>query len=388
MATRAINIGISAGVRSSRLDSWQAVLDDAFVVAWNDLADHAAEANAFNESWFLAPALEQFDPDGRVQLFTLWDESQMLALMPLSSQSHYGRWPMPHMQNWLHHNAFLGTPLVRLGYERAFWAALLPLLDRNAGQALFAHFNCMAVDGPLVAALKTVCNSDDRRCALVHRVERALLEGDLAPGAYLERSVRGKKRKELRRQKNRLAEEGALAFKRYSDAAELAGWTKEFLALERAGWKGANGSALDCSGQTRALFTDALKGAAEKGRLERLELRLDGKPLAMLVTFLCPPGAFGFKTAFDEDYSRFSPGVLLQIENLALLERKDVAYCDSCAAEGHPMIDGLWTGRRAIGRYSVAIGGTGRRAIFGALLKAELSRNAGRKSRRVMADDG
>ena len=39
------------------------------------------------------------------------------------------------------------------------------------------------------------------------------------------------------------------------------------------------------------------------------------------------PGAFSFKTAFDEDYARFSPGVLLQIENLALLERDGIEYC-------------------------------------------------------------
>ena len=43
------------------------------------------------------------------------------------------------------------------------------------------------------------------------------------------------------------------------------------------------------------------------------------------------------------------------------------------------MIDSLWPSRRAIGRYSVAIGGSGRRAIFGALLKAELARGASRK---------
>ena len=387
MATRAFDNGISASELSSRLDNWRAVLDDAFINAWNDLADNAAEANAFNESWFLAAALRQFDHEGRVQLFTLWECDQLIGLMPLAAQPQYGRWPMPHMQNWLHHNAFLGSPLVRLGYEKEFWNTLLPVLDQNSGQALFAHFNCLSVDGPLVAALEAVCRAENRRCALVHREERALLHGDMTPEAYLEGAVRSKKRKELRRQKNRLAEEGALTFTRYSDATDLTEWINDFLALERAGWKGANGSALDCSIQTRSLFSNALKGAAENRRLERLELRLDGKPLAMLVNFLCAPGAFGFKTAFDEDYSRFSPGVLLQIENLALLQRNDVAYCDSCASEGHPMIDSLWTGRRAIGRYSVAIGGSGRRAIFGALLKAELIRNAGRKPNSAIGGD-
>ena len=213
----------------------------------------------------------------------------------------------------------------------------------------------------------------------MHLEERAFLEGELSPDAYFEAAVRSKKRKELRRQKNRLSDEGALAFARHSDAEDLEIWIEEFLALEMRGWKGASGSALACTPQTRALFAEALNGAAAAGKLERLDLRLDGKPLAMLVNFLCPPGGFSFKTAFDEDYARFSPGVLLQVENLALLDNAHIDWCDSCAVEGHPMIDSLWTARRAIGRYSVAIGGSGRRAIFDGLLKAELARSGGRK---------
>jgi hypothetical protein len=107
----------------------------------------------------------------------------------------------------------------------------------------------------------------------------------------------------------------------------------------------------------------------------------------MLVNFHASPGSFSFKTAFDEDFARYSPGVLLQIENLALLERSDLQWCDSCAAQGHPMIDSIWTGRRSIGRYSIAIGGSGRRTIFGAFLKTELARSAARKVLPVDASD-
>lgn len=388
MASRAIIFDDGAGKLVHRLDGWREVVDDALKLAWDDLAADAAEPNAFSESWFLSPALEQFDPLGRVQMFTLWDAGRIVALMPIASQPQYGRWPVPHVQNWLHHNAFLGAPLVRAGYERAFWAALLALLDAQPGQALFAHFNCLAVGGPLAVALDEVCRDHHRRCALVHREERALLAGDVTPEAYFEAAVRGKKRKELRRQKNRLAEEGALSFVRHLDDTDLAEWTTEFLTLERAGWKGDNGSALDCLPQTRNLFADALIGASAQHKLERLELRLDGKPLAMLVNFLCRPGSFSFKTTFDEEYARFSPGVLLQIENLALLSREDTLWCDSCAAQGHPMIDSLWTGRRTIGRYSVAIGGAGRRAIFAALSKAEQARSALRKSSAMLQDEG
>ncbi len=378
MATRAYN-SASAGNINHQLSGWRGMLDARFIDAWNDLAAQAAEPNAFSESWFLRPALEQFDPANSVQLFTLWDGVQLCGLMPLSTQLRYGRWPMPHVQNWLHHNAFLGTPLVRAGYEEIFWRTYLAQLDHEPGQALFAHLHCLTISGALAAALERVCTDQRRRWALVQRTERAFLDGSLSAEAYLENAVRSKKRKELRRQKNRLSEEGALTFARDSSATGLDEWTHEFLALEHCGWKGESGSALACADETRTLFAEILSGAAASGRLERLDLRLDGKPLAMLVNFLCAPGSFSFKTAFDEEYARYSPGVLLQIENLALLEHPDIAWCDSCAAEGHPMIDGLWTGRRSTGRYSVAIGGGARRAAFGALLTAELAKSASRK---------
>jgi len=206
--------------------------------------------------------------------------------------------------------------------------------------------------------------------------ERALLASPLAPDAYLEQAMTGKKRKELRRQYSRLSELGPLAWERETGAEGLDAWCEAFLALEASGWKGRAGSALACDPATAALFRESLAGAAARGRLERLALRLDGHPIAMLATFLTPPGAFSFKTAFDEGFARFSPGVLLQRENLAMLERDDVAWTDSCAAADHPMIDHIWRERRPIGRLSIAIGGMARRALFSRLLSAELSRQS------------
>lgn len=361
--------------------------DAAFIAAWEDLAQSSAEPNVFSESWFLRPALEQFDALERVRLFTLWDGDQLCGLMPLSTLPRYGRWPMPHIQNWLHHNAFLGTPLVRTGYAEYFWRELLAGLDSDPGQGLFLHVHGLTIGSNVATALERLCENQRRRWALVQQTDRALLQHGKTPEAYYEQAVRSKKRKELRRQKNRLAEEGALTFTRDDSATGIMEWIEEFLALEKRGWKGRNGSALASFAETRALFAEVLRGGAALGKVERLDLRLDGRPLAMLVNFHAPPGSFSFKTAFDEDFARYSPGVLLQIENLALLERGDLQWCDSCAAQGHPMIDSIWIGRRSIGRYSIAIGGSGRRTIFGAFLKTELARSAARKVPPVDASD-
>ena len=342
---------------------------------WDDLAARAAEPNPFLESWFLAPALAALDPAGAAEVMVLEAGGRWLGLLPLARlRRYYGR-PLPHLGNWSHGNAFLGAPLVARGAEAAFWTALLAHADGAAGPALFLHLTDQPLTGPLAIALMRVCAGQRRPIGLVHREERALLASDLSPEAYLEAALTGKKRKELRRQRARLSDQGALAFARKRDEAGLAEWTRDFLALEAAGWKGRAGSALAANPATAALFAAALEGSAARNRLERLTLSLDGTPIAMLATFLAPPGAFAFKTAFAEDFARYSPGVLLQRENLGLLADPDLAWCDSCAAANHPMIDHLWRERRAIGRFSVAIGGRARRAAFSLLLKAEMARS-------------
>ena len=63
--------------------------------------------------------------------------------------------------------------------------------------------------------------------------------------------------------------------------------------------------------------------------------------------------------------------MLLQLENLALLERPEVEWADSCAAEGHPMIERLWRGHRRMVSRNIAIGGPARRTLFRLLMAWE-----------------
>jgi hypothetical protein len=347
---------------------WRAFADHA---GWDALAARAAEPNPFAERWCLEAGLAAFDPRGTVQLAVLTVDGALAGVLPIVRRAHYERYPFPHLGNWVHANAFCGAPLVAAGQEHAFWRELLGWADAHAGIALFLHLEGMPAEGPLYAALRDVCAFEHRPAAVVQRIDRALLASDLAPQAYFDASMSGKKRKELRRQHARLAEEGVLGFERLTGDEALGEWTAAFLALERAGWKGAEGSALACEPAKAAYFREALCGAAAHGRLERLAITLDGAPIAMLANFLTPPGAYSFKTTYDERFARFSPGVLLQRENLDLLARGGIAWADSCAAADHPMIERIWREKRAMARVSIAIGGPLRRAAAAALFRAE-----------------
>ncbi len=348
--------------------AWRGFTDHA---GWDALAGDAAEPNPFAERWYLEAGLSAFDEADTVHLATLHDNGRLVGLLPIVRRLRYERYPFPNIANWLHANAFAGTPLVAAGQEHAFWRELFAWCDKEPGLALFLHIEALPADGPLYAALRDVCAVERRTAAVVHRIDRAMLASDLSPQDYFDASMSGKKRKELRRQHARLAEQGALVFERRRDDQGLAEWSASFLALERAGWKGAEGSALACEPAKAVFFNEALHGAARHNRLERLAITLDGAPIAMLANFVTAPGAFSFKTTYDERFARFSPGVLLQRENLDLLARDDIAWTDSCAAADHPMIERIWREKRTIVRVSVAIGGPLRRDVASAIFRAE-----------------
>jgi CelD/BcsL family acetyltransferase involved in cellulose biosynthesis len=362
-------------IAQARAVAWSVMDAPEARYAWDALAQCAAEPNPFHESWYLLPALRALDPQGSVKLLRIEIDGVLAGLAPLRHERKYYKWPIPQLCSWIHGNCFLGAPLVAAGLELPFWRAFLDWADRHGGTSLFLHLGVMPLDGPIYRALQAVLAEQGRLAGLVHHEERAMLASSLTPTAYFEESLSGKKRKELRRQSARLAELGEVKFERRRDDHRLARWTEDFLSLEHSGWKGSAGSALASHQATTRLFKEALSGAAAQGKLERLTLTLNDEPVAMLVNFLTAPGAYSYKTAFDERYARYSPGVLVQRENLDLLEHAEINWCDSCASADHPMIDHIWRERRAVGRISIAIGGKVRRAIFAQLLRAELGRN-------------
>jgi CelD/BcsL family acetyltransferase involved in cellulose biosynthesis len=337
---------------------------DRLAAEWSALAGDACEPNAFAEFWFAAAALRHLAPGEDIRLLEVRDRGGLVGLLPVSIGRRYARLPIRHVRNWQHFHSFLGTPLIRSRREQGFWTAVLAALDKADWAPGFLHVSGLVEDGPVHRGLIEAAKAAGKSCDNVHRSERALLASNLSSQAYYEATIRKKKRKELKRLQARLAELGEVAARTLSRADQLDSWCDAFLTLEKSGWKGKAGTALGCHCGSEAFFRRAVAGAFAAGKLDFLRLDLDGRPLAMLVNFLTPPGSFSFKIAFDEDYARFSPGVLLQIENLRILDRQDVRWMDSCAVENHPMINSLWSERRSLVRVTVPLAGARRIALF------------------------
>jgi CelD/BcsL family acetyltransferase involved in cellulose biosynthesis len=346
---------------------------------WWALTEEAAQPNSFAEPWFVEASLPHFAPAGGLHLVQARKGGRLIGVATFGTAPRYGRAPLRHVENWRHHNHFFGAPLVRRGEETAFWTAALAALDEASWAKGFLHVTGLVENGPIHRGLTEAAASLGRGCPVVHRERRPLLQSDLDPEAYYERNVGRKRRSEYRRLRSRLAELGRLEVRELRIAEELDCWCDAFLALEAAGWKGEKGSAMACSAATAAFFRSAIASAFAAGRLHFLRLDLDGRPLAMLTSLLAPPGAFGFKSAFDESFARYSPGILLQLENLRILDRPDIDWTDSCASADHPVAS-LWSEWRSLVRVTVRLRGLSGLLSYGsARLLEEGARLASRR---------
>jgi hypothetical protein len=156
----------------------------------------------------------------------------------------------------------------------------------------------------------------------------------------------GSTRKKLRQDWNRLSALGAVDVSndRTPDAARRAFET--FLALEKASWKGAQGTALLSDPRDAAFVRQLLQNLAARGDASVALLRVDGEAVAAQVLMYCGTTAYTWKTAFNAKYSKYSPGALL-IDRITeqLFSGPDILAINSCAAETSFMAQ-LWAGRR------------------------------------------
>ena len=354
-----------------RFLDFQSAISSSLLADWIALGQQSSEPNPFFEAWFAHPSLEQFADDNDVTLAAYWSGGRLAGVLPLARSSDYYGHTLPHLKTWLHDFASCGAPLVAKGFEKGFWTALLTHLDQTPGPALLLHLPALPETGTTNQALEAVLNETQRPAAIVERKQHAMLASNLSAEDYLSKAMSAPKRKALHRQRNSLSELGKLTFERLERTECLDPWIEQFLTLEATGSKGLTGSALKANKASYAFFADTISGAAQVGKLERLALRLDGKPIAMLVNFLASPGAYSFKAAFDEDYARFSPDLLLQLENLDLLNRTDIAWTDSCATIGHSIAKHIWREKRRLVSRNIAIGGSLRRLTARALMAYE-----------------
>ena len=312
-------------------------------------APPALAANPFHAGWAVAAATGRLVPHGAVR----WLHAGG-ARLPVTSARTLGRLPLPHTAGLAHDHCFAGHPDVSDAGQ------LAGLVAAASGPLL--RLSRVPDDAPAHAALAATPGA-----VIVQTRTRAMLRSDLGFDEYVAAAIRGKKRKEFRRLRARLEDEAPVTERVFGETDDLGVWTDAFLALEAAGWKGEAGTAMAAREAERTYLALLLEGARDAGALRLFRLDAGEQCAAMVIGLMGSDGGlYTYKIAHDPGLARYSPGVMAMLQVARhVLGSDDIVYADSCAKEGHPMIEQLWSERRTLHDWAVPRGAAGRLVTAG-----------------------
>lgn len=316
-------------------------------VQWETLAAAPLEANGFFDPGFSLNAAAHARHGRGAQALAAWSGGRLTGLLPVTTAARAFALPIPALVATQPYNS-LSTPLLdRENGERA--AGDLIDAAARSGAALLV-LPMVAMTGPAFDALSAAVAARGLEMVSDNVYQRAALSTDLDDETYLRSGMGSKKLKELRRQGHRLADEGTVAFVHSTTPEAVGPALERFLELEARGWKGKRHTGLGQHAGDAAFARAMAADLASRGRFEVAELTLDGHTLASGLVIRQAGRALFFKIAYDEAYARLSVGVQLTTElTRRFIADASLAFVDSTALPGHPMIDHVWRERLTVG---------------------------------------
>jgi hypothetical protein len=340
-----------------------------YVPAWESLAAAALEPNIFYEPWMMLPALRALAGSTRLRFVLIFgqagdDVPTLCGFFPLEYRPSYHRLPVSVLRTWIHEYGPLGTPLIRTGLEDECLREFFRWSARHGSSLI--EFSLFPSGGPFHRALLAA----NPRSLIRAETQRALFRRGADADDYLQAALSRDQRKSLRRKARRLAENGPVELRHLGPDDDLESWLADFLRLESSGWKGRQGTAQAQDPAKRAFLEDACRNSFRLGRLRFAALRVQDRAIAYQIYFTAATGAFAWKTTYDEAYSQFSPGLLIQTELIEHWHRSpEFDWIDSTSEPGS-YLNEVWKERLALQTLLVGTGWTGRLVVSG--LKAVL----------------
>jgi CelD/BcsL family acetyltransferase involved in cellulose biosynthesis len=322
---------------------------------WRALADRAIEPNGYYlPDWELAVNASARGRTG-VSALSAWSDAacaqggaaRLIGLLPVIPMSRAYRIPLLALASAEPYGT-LCTPLLDRDMAHDAAAQLMRAARRAGAHALILRD--VSLDGLAMKAFEETLRLDGMRPRVLQSHARACLDATRDAEELLRDALGAKKLKELRRQRHRLAEHGAVRFKVARAPAEVAAALEILLRLEASGWKARRGTALIQDDGDAAFIRRAAPALAANSQCEIVTLRAGTTPVAAAIVLRHQDRAFYFKLGIDERFAKFSPGVQLTLElTRHLCADPAIATADSTASADHPMINPIWRGRFAIG---------------------------------------
>jgi CelD/BcsL family acetyltransferase involved in cellulose biosynthesis len=320
---------------------------------WSDLLNRADVPNVLMDPTMVRAAADVF-PESNCQALLAWKASkdgtrQLAGIWAFSiGRPHQSAFPISVVSIPPGPHRYLATPVIDRTCLDETLHAMLDMLAAHPHLPKIVALDAMAMDNPTMEAMARVLAARHSPPCLLEQFRRPKLVTGLDGKAYLEKALSSSSRKKLRQHRRRLAEKGNLTTVIVTEPDAVRNALEEFMQMEAAGWKGQQGTALLCDAGHAAFMRKAIVGMAERGRAQIHAMYLDRRPVSMQVIVRAGAVAFTWKTAYDEEFQDYSPGMLLLEDyTTALLADRTIAYVDSCAHDDSGYMS-VWTERQSV----------------------------------------
>lgn len=338
--------------------------------AWRRLCDESGEEEAFYRPEWAQAYLQAFEPKADVVMISACAGERLRGILPLVRRRAFvSGFPVAALTVPANVHSLRASLTVCPGAEgqaalQALWQATkeLPRWD------LIDVAN--VVEGNGLDRLVALARADGYRTARKRTSQTLYLPIAASATSTPDKSgqppwlagTRPKFRSHLRRASRQLEEQGKLELKHYGAADPAA--LKKFYDLEASGWKGAEGTAIQCDPRTQQFYDSVAQAAARDGYLSLDFLELNGKPIAGHFGFNLRGRYFLAKAGYDEAFRRHGPGQLLVNEILGQTPERGLREFDFVGPATWD--ESRWASARRT-NYRVFIF---RKNLYGALLHA------------------
>ncbi len=315
--------------------------EQAVTAHWTALNRHAVPNVFMNPVALKAAAETDF---ATIHMLLAWQRGaqpeRLIGLWALQEMHITPLWPM-FLAAPPYDYSFLSNPVIEPEFMDETITAFLDAIERARSLPNVIRLRYLDANSDTYPAILKALSARGGQALKLSERERPYVTRDFG----LKRS--GSTRKKLRQDWNRLCASGAVDIVNDRAPQAVVDAFETYLAMEAASWKGSRGTALLCDATDAAFARRLIADLAAEGNASAALLRVDGRAVAAQVLLYCGSTAYTWKTAFDADFSKYSPGALL-VDKITdqLFAAEGIEAIDSCSTEGGFM-NQLWDGRRA-----------------------------------------
>lgn len=311
--------------------------------AWDSLANNALARIVPFESNVLLPALKHLVTEP-VRVLIVEDVAaeshcNLVGLVPIKPKSVY-RLPFKAAEIWKHDQCFDATPLLHKQFAVEAWKLICEKIKATGFSLL--SLDTVSAEEKFERVFRSV--EEQKRIVRFQRdqYQRAAFNPSKTSADYVQENCSKNLRKSIRRQLRRLGDLGKVTWEKSDASSNFEQLAEDFLKLEASGWKGKQGTALASTAATKAFYKEMIQESAKAGKAKFLSLKLDGRIVAMLSDIYSTEFSYCYKTAYNEEFSSFSPGLQTEFKNIEYLHRDGIELADSCTSASTPPVNRIW----------------------------------------------